>query len=259
MIHLFLSPHSDDAILSCGGLLHQLASRGERASIVTLFGGVCQPPYPLYVEQMHQLWGSPHDIARLRKAEDEAAAARLGVDLLVLTEHLIACYRRAPAGDWLYPDLNSLFGPVHPPDGDLIPALQRSLEMHFDLSRCQLYAPLGVRLHVDHLIAFNLAMQLQTESKAAPVIFYEDFPYASHKDALAERVDQLPGLSPTHIPLSQEELRAKIEASSYYRSQIPMLFTTHANMPVEFIAYARLVGANVTPALPLAERCWRLP
>ncbi len=36
---IFLSPHPDDAVLSCGGWIYQLAQDGERPIVITLFGG----------------------------------------------------------------------------------------------------------------------------------------------------------------------------------------------------------------------------
>jgi hypothetical protein len=46
---------------------------------------------------------------------------------------------------------------------------------------------------------------------------------------------------------------SKIEAFSYYRSQIPMLFGSYSNMPVEFIEYAKAVGGSDHP---FGERIW---
>ena len=36
---IFLSPHPDDAVLSCGGWIYQLAQDGERPIVITIFGG----------------------------------------------------------------------------------------------------------------------------------------------------------------------------------------------------------------------------
>ncbi len=55
-MHLFLSPHPDDAVLSCGGLIHQLTQKGEPVTILTVMAG--DPPDPLpdtpLVRELHQ-------------------------------------------------------------------------------------------------------------------------------------------------------------------------------------------------------------
>ncbi len=282
MDHLFLSPHADDAIGSCGGLMARLVAAGEQVVVITLFGGACPPPYAPCVEGMHRLWGQPHDVARLRHAEDEAATARLGASLIYVSDEHAAIYRRDGAGAWLYPDLQALFGIPHPADEQVRArlvarlaalvatrcdpsGLSRSAEasgrspsgrnLDSEPQHC-LYAPLGAGHHVDHLIVFAVAWQL-LESDCR-VVFYEDFPYASKKNALDTRLVQLPALTPSPVALDDEDLLAKIEAFNYYRSQIRMLFVDYANMPHEFIAYARSVGGQASRS-PFAERFWQLP
>ena len=39
-LHLYLSPHFDDAILSCGGLIHAQRQAGERVGVLTLCAGL---------------------------------------------------------------------------------------------------------------------------------------------------------------------------------------------------------------------------
>ena len=40
--HVYLSPHLDDAVLSCGGLIHRQVVAGQRPLVVTIFAGT--PP-----------------------------------------------------------------------------------------------------------------------------------------------------------------------------------------------------------------------
>ena len=273
MDHVFLSPHADDAIGSCGGMMAKLIAAGEKVSVITLFGGACPPPYARYVTGMHHLWGQPWDVERLRHAEDEAAAARLGASLVHVNDEQAAIYRRDGAGAWLYPDLQALFGMLHPADQDVRervvarltalvatrcdPSGKTSAGRNLDSEQPhRLYAPLGAGHHVDHLIAFAAAWQLL--EFGFRVVFYEDFPYVSKKNALDSRLAQLPALTPCPVALHDEYLLAKIEAFSYYRSQIKMLFIDYASMPHEFIAYARSVGDQASHPL-FAERYWQLP
>ena len=54
-LFIYLSPHFDDAALSCGGLLRAHAERGERAVVVTVCAG--RPDYThlsRFAEQQHR-------------------------------------------------------------------------------------------------------------------------------------------------------------------------------------------------------------
>ena len=39
-LHLFVSPHFDDAVLSCGATMHRLRRLGERVMVLTVCAGV---------------------------------------------------------------------------------------------------------------------------------------------------------------------------------------------------------------------------
>jgi LmbE family N-acetylglucosaminyl deacetylase len=39
MTHVFISPHPDDAALSCGGLIASLRELGQNVAIVSVFSG----------------------------------------------------------------------------------------------------------------------------------------------------------------------------------------------------------------------------
>ena len=39
MTHVFVSPHPDDAALSCGGLIATLRAQGEPVALLTIFSG----------------------------------------------------------------------------------------------------------------------------------------------------------------------------------------------------------------------------
>src|SRR5437764_2009359 len=82
MHHLFLSPHLDDAVLSCGGTIADLVAGGEDVSALTFFAGQGVPPFAPLATELHACWGSPPDVVKLRRAEDVAALARLGASAL---------------------------------------------------------------------------------------------------------------------------------------------------------------------------------
>jgi LmbE family N-acetylglucosaminyl deacetylase len=250
MDHIFFSPHADDAIACCGGTIAQLLATGKKVMIETLFCGEAVPPFSPAANELHKLWGNPKDVVRLRRAEDEAAAARLGI-LICFGETREATYRCDRHGNWLYSELDKIFGVRHPEDDGLVTKLIKEIRTRFSLSKTRLYFPLGIGFHVDHLIVFEVGQAFLLEGY--DVVFYEDFPYAAKKSDYQQRLAALPGFKCVTIGLSERDMLAKIEAFSYYRSQIPMLFNNYPNMPVEFIEYAKAVGGSSNS---FGERLW---
>ena len=241
MYHLLLSPHADDVVASCGGIIAQLVAAGVGVTIHTIFCSPVPPPYSPGAVELHKLWGDPQDAVRLRRAEDEAAAARLGVQLCH-GNFAEAIYRRDPQGDWLYPEVERIFGVRHPHDEALVSELAHEIEMSFDLSNTRIYVPLGIGSHVDHRLVFEAGNSYRKAGH--DVIFYEDFPYAAKQLNHAQQTASSEKLRAATVTLSEDDLLAKIEAFSYYRSQIDMLFGDNNAMLSAFIDYARSVAGR---------------
>jgi LmbE family N-acetylglucosaminyl deacetylase len=255
--HLYLSPHLDDAVLSCGGAIHHQLAEGEEAVVITLFAGdppVGDPLSPFAQGQpAHQL-GVPRPAA-LRRAEDLAALARLGAGV----RHLAfpdAIYRRLPDGAWPYDDLAPLLGEVYP--GDPVTPQALAGEVAASLSDEEagvLYAPLAIGRHVDHLLVHRAARLLSEQGHE--VVFYEDYPYAETPGAT---IAALAAADAENWPLevvalSSKDLRAKVAALAYYHSQLAVLFGEPASMPGRIWSFA----VDCAPGGGLAERRWRLP
>jgi LmbE family N-acetylglucosaminyl deacetylase len=84
--HVYLSPHLDDAVLSCGGLIHRQARAGQPPLVVTLFSGqpAADAQLSTFAQSQHTHWGAPEDVVAIRWAEDRAALTVLGADYLRL-------------------------------------------------------------------------------------------------------------------------------------------------------------------------------
>ena len=119
MTNVFVSPHPDDAALSCGGLIAGLRSRGEPVAIVTVFCG----PGPLSALTLYQRealgFGSniadaqapgavptPEQVMSVRRAEDESFARFAGASIAFL--NLPDAVFRGYEGD------DQLMGPPRP-------------------------------------------------------------------------------------------------------------------------------------------------
>jgi LmbE family N-acetylglucosaminyl deacetylase len=81
---IFLSPHPDDAALSCGGTLYQLALNDQRPIVITLFSGDRSNAAPLseFARSLPERWRLTDDAPAARRDKDSAALNRLTAFLI---------------------------------------------------------------------------------------------------------------------------------------------------------------------------------
>jgi len=250
-VQLILSPHFDDAVLSSGGQIRQRVEAGEEVRVLTLFAGKPGPALSPVARELHRLWGDPPDLIGLRQEEDEAAVQLLGAAPLRLAERE-ALYRQDPAGAWLYPTLEALFGAVHPADEARPAALAEVVAGVLPVrGEVTVQAPLGVGSHVDHQLTHAAARHLM--GRGIAVWFYEDYPYAERPGELdrALAVQRALRLQPLLIPLTESQLSARIAAIGAYRSQLGGLFRDGASPEEAVRRHALEVGGGAP-----AERVW---
>jgi LmbE family N-acetylglucosaminyl deacetylase len=250
---LYLSPHLDDAALSCGGLIRRQVLGGTEVLVVTIFAGAPrQGDLSEFAAQVHVQWGNdPSPVAR-RTEEDRRAMDLLGAGCLHL-DYPDAIYRYHGRA-FLYHTDEELFGCLHPADGDLRSEVAAAI---FDASSSQdsiVYAPLAVGNHVDHQLVRNALLTLHADPTG--VVFYEDYPYVDRPGALTSALEALR----TRVwesalqPIDEVCLNAKIEAISAYQSQVASLFGNSTAMAQRVCAYARAVSSEEG----FAERYWRM-
>ncbi|MBN2388732.1 MAG: PIG-L family deacetylase [Anaerolineales bacterium] len=216
MRHIYISPHFDDAVLSCGGLISAQARQGSPVEIWTVFAGN-PPPGPLsaFALEIHALWGTGNgeETIALRKDEDRLAAARVGAKV-VHFEFQDCIYRRGPDGEPLYPE--SVFVAPHPIDTGLPVRIAAALASEL-LPGDMLVGPLALGAHVDHLLA-----RQALESLGRPLLqYYADFPYlVNYPEALSLTVGEL---SEEFFAIGEESLEAWLEGVAAYASQLSSL------------------------------------
>jgi LmbE family N-acetylglucosaminyl deacetylase len=230
--HVYVSPHLDDAVLSCGGAI---AAQVAPVLVLTL----CTAPAPAS-DQGLPSW---LDMAA-RREEDLAALAILGAD--PCWAGMLDAPLRIPSA---YGGEGAVFaGPV-PGDPMEASALELLDRLAPALPGCTLHAPLGVGGHADHLAASAAARRSRGWTR---VLYYEDFPYVSIRpDALPQRLSTLPG---TPVPVLQPieaTLERKTLAIEQYRSQIGMLFGSVGGMRDLVAGFARWMGRGIA-----VEREW---
>lgn len=213
LAHLYLSPHLDDAVFSCGGLMAMQDARGEPISVLTLFAGD-PPDYRIsnFAAELHARWGKAGPPIAMRRAEDRLACGRLGASVVHL-EFPDAIYRVDDADRSLYPNSESLFAGVDPEDDDLLEQLVQALS-EIDFGEATVYCPVALGNHVDHLLTRQAAERL-----GWPLVYYADMPYAARGDKLNELISQHSAAWRT-IPLNAEAIDAWVGAILEYQSQL---------------------------------------
>jgi len=149
---LILSPHCDDAVLDCWGVL----SGDREVVVVNLFAGVPPPGQAGVWEAVIGARDSA-ERSRERMAEDARALARVGRTALNLS--LLDAQFRRRAGPTI--GLDTL-------DRALLEKVQ---------SASQVYAPAGIGSHADHLLTRRYARALLRAGM--PVTLYAELPYCT--------------------------------------------------------------------------------
>jgi LmbE family N-acetylglucosaminyl deacetylase len=249
---IYLSPHLDDAVLSCGGSIYSQALSGTKVLVVTVFAGIPSTAQlsPLATE-LHNRWGDTQNPVAARRQEDRRALGMLGAEFL----HLgfpDAIYR-SHGDSFLYQLDQDLFGPLHLSDRSLVAQMAASLATIQGLPHSKVFVPLAVGNHVDHQLVRDAV--LVTDSLLGRALFYEDYPYVEQPGGLTTALESLgaDGWMPEVKPLTEDHLAAKVKAIGAYRSQISTLFGDEETMTRRVRDYARTVSTGQE----YGERFWR--
>ncbi len=352
MTHVFISPHPDDAALSCGGLIAGLRELGQSVTIISVFSGGPEagtqltdyqrtalgfgnkalwplteafdrndilPDYPVGATvggsapwaadaerlavtqerantQARQFWQRASwtraaNVTNTPAADRPLADAVAGqgtLDGIDLDSADAAAIRRAEDARYSWfmetslvdlglPDAvyrgyegdAQLLGGPRSDDEPPLAALRREI---MRLEPQQVYFPLGIGGHVDHILCREVGLALSRTERGwvmpqpdmvDRLSFYEDFPYAWWNDFGGQ----------ADLPVSSESLgggRAfqaryadisefvdrKVAGLRVYASQVPQLFHSDQGMLDDVAGYARRVAAASGLGTGAAERYW---
>jgi LmbE family N-acetylglucosaminyl deacetylase len=214
MTWAYLSPHFDDVVLSCGGLIWEQLQNGESVEIWTICAGVPRAgePYSDFAHHLHARWQTGPEAVPARRQEDEAAVRTLGARMRYWD--LPDCiYRRLPDGTFLVNGEEDLWQPAHPQEAGVIERLKIWLALGLEHDT-RLVCPMTLGSHVDHHL-----VRAAAESLGRPLWYYADFPY----------VRQFPESLPAMLrpewqkdcyPITRQALEAWQCAIAHYSSQI---------------------------------------
>ncbi len=253
---IFLSPHLDDAVFSCGGFIWERIREGQAVEVWTICAG--DPPegsLSAFAQSLHDRWGTGLEAVRARRSEDRAACQVLGAGFRHFT--IADCvYRLHPAtGQPLYASEEAIFGPVDEAESGCIQSLAGQIAAGSQPGD-RLVCPLAIGGHVDHRLVRRMVAHVPVELRDR-MRYYADFPYVEHfagQPASAERAaDRLPatvqamvpaGWRAVRHPLSEQALAAWTRAMRSYRSQLSTFWSGPGQMEAAIRRYAhRFAGS----------------
>jgi LmbE family N-acetylglucosaminyl deacetylase len=227
---IYFSPHLDDAVLSCGGLIWQQVQDGHSVQIWTLCAG--DPPGPLsnFARELHQRWGSGPNPVAARRQEDILACQRLGAACRHFP--IPDCIYRVEthSSDFIYSDREAIFGTLN--EDEALEIIKSSVEILVEIPQeAVLVCPLTVGGHVDHKLTRRVIEQF-----GRPLVYYADYPYAAAQ--YSEWKDLVPNGFRNEIQdISPEALRHWQDSVATYRSQISTFWPDKQAMEIAIRDY----------------------
>ena len=168
---VIISPHFDDAVFSCGGLINQLVKEGP----VLI--------YTIFTDYLSGIKIHGVVLSETRQQEEIDAAHFLGFESRSIGE-LDAVVRRKT-----YQKLGNIFRPPIHADTVWLPTLRTKIFKELaQLEFKELYVPLGVGWHVDHILTYQL---FEPWFDHTSIVFYEDIFYSCIPNSVRYRLHEI--------------------------------------------------------------------
>lgn len=231
---VFVSPHLDDAVLSCGYLLEKLKEANKNILIITVFTKCTKvPPTPQAINFIEICgYDSGLHLFKNREKEDIEALKIFSAQhaFLGFTD---AAWRLDRKRLPIYKTQKIQFsGRISMKDKHIINNIKQELKKYLQYKNSLILAPLGVGNHVDHVIINNIVRKFKQNA-----IFWEDFPYNRNKNDVWKGIKRANAINIFTIKNSKNELKEK--AIKKYKSQIKSIFSLGKISKIKESYYAR--------------------
>ena len=247
---IFISPHLDDVVLSCGGTLAHLVQRKADVVLVTVVTADLAPDVqlPPLARKWHEELGLGNQPFMTRRQEDKATVEHLGIGYRWLG-FLDAVYRYPELLQW-DEGAPARFDPMADPIFESVrDALLQIIDEH---PGATVFVPLGVGRHRDHLLVHQALEEARGMTSAASAYhYYEDYPYAAEVDPQTRLAELGWQAKPFSIDIA-DVLQERVRLITMHASQMRSLFGDSDSVCGQVMAYATRVGAKGSPR----ERFW---
>lgn len=197
-----ISPHLDDAVLSCGIRMQRARAAGNDVVVLNVFSAGAHAD----AVQAHAGTGPA------RRAEDKAAIAMLDARVEYLDE------LDAPDRDPRYKsDIELFHGSFDDVPEEYIQHITQRIEaLLLRENIAEAYFPLGAGTHIDHRIVFAASRRIRHPH----IRYYEDRPYILWPGMLQARMNQL-GCDAGLAAVTPEHMEAAIDDYHYIKHFVP--------------------------------------
>lgn len=195
-----LSPHLDDAVLSCADYCLSKQRDGWTIHVISIFSKMDNNSF----------------LEKRRKKEDKSAMNMLNFSFQYLD--LYEAMYRSSIGKQLYPKQSYLNETIHEKDKVILQVLNKKLT-NLD-SEQTLMVPIGLGGHVDHILTRT---SVETNFPSKQLIYYLDQPYALHLKNWRKSYAQVLRTLPAKVSFFTQS-KQKNQALSCYKSQLKSLF-----------------------------------
>jgi LmbE family N-acetylglucosaminyl deacetylase len=228
---IFLSPHLDDAVFSCGGLISYLAVKGIKVEIWTVFSDQTEEVSSLtpFAQALHSRWQVGDYPYKARKEEDEQACQLIGARL----EHFgfqDCIYRRFPGtNEAVITSDDDLLGPIKEGEFELVD--QVTEELKYRLEEPSIWVcPSAMGGHVDHRI-----VRIAAQKVRKLLLYYADLPYA-----FSVPPQIIPGMIQFSLDIPVENQAIWMRSVMKYASQISTFWKDEPEMVGQYSSFLNL-------------------
>jgi LmbE family N-acetylglucosaminyl deacetylase len=235
---IYLSPHLDDAVFSCGGWIWEQVQRGQEVEIWTIFAGD-PPPGDLsdLARSIHQSWNLTENVVETRREEDQEACRILGAGARYFP-FPDCIYRFSEDEEPFYQQGEDIFGGLDPREADLIDQVSFALKENLP-EEGELIIPLAIGNHVDHEVTRKAATRL-----GRCLSYYTDYPYARDPEGaqIIQIMENSREWQADQLPISAPGMDLWWRAARAYGSQISTFWEDESDLRKEISEFSRNLG-----------------
>jgi LmbE family N-acetylglucosaminyl deacetylase len=235
---IYLSPHFDDAVLSCGGIIWEQVQEGNHVEIWTICAGA-PPPGPLsaFAQEIHNRWQDLEGSPSARRQEDIDSCHLVGA----VYHHFDlpdVIYRWLPDGTAVIRKNDDLWLPYHPAEAPLVEWIRQEVAANLPGSEVILVSPLTIGGHSDHRLVRAAAELLEQ-----PLLYYADVPYAIQQPQQLAIFIQGMQIGYSH-PVSARALQVWQAGVAVYASQVNNFWPTRSELDRALEQYCHEPGGT---------------
>jgi hypothetical protein len=234
---IYISPHFDDAILSCGGLIDYQTSIGLSVEVWTVTSGIPQLEGSSdLIKQIQEQWNvtSPAEAVIERKKEDNLALGLVNATSSHLN-YLDCIYRASREGNFYY---QSIFSDIHPEEANLPLQISNLINQQIQDEDILVF-PLSIGNHIDHEIVNEAAKFIPNKK-----LFFIDIPYFFKDEEILETIKN--NYIEKNILFPPNHIVNWVKGILLYKSQVSSLFLNEKDVDEKITRfYSRFNGLSL--------------